>query len=437
MYDQAITEGDLILTTLRPYQEEAVSTAIKRINLPNGHRDKKGAVLVLPTGAGKSHIIAEICRRTDRNVLILQPSKEILEQNYDKLKATGITDIGKYSASVGQKTFGKYTYATIGSIYKKPELFTEYKTVLVDECHLVNPKKVTGMYNTFFSNIQAESIVGLTATPYRLEQKYRRDEYGQLFTTTVLTPLNRIFPFFFREFAYIITIKQLLDEGYLCPLTYVDASRNVKDNIMQLRLNSNGSDFTESSISKLYENDKAFNVLVNVVRAADHVCKKNLIFVPTVSLAYDLCDHLRSDGMSVDVVVSESMSGKERTAKINKFKDGTTKNMVNVGVLTTGFDLPDLDCITLARPTVSLGLLYQMVGRGMRIAPGKKNCKVFDVSGSVARLGRVDTIGFIKEDGYKDVIVTERGRISGVTLAEHLVEEKLVAEEGEDVEAGV
>ena len=103
-----------------------------------------------------------------KEVLILQPSKEILEQNMEKLKLYVPEDeIGVYSASAKRKDINKYTFATIQSIYKKPELFNHIGLVLVDECHQVNPKNAKGMFSSFLKKIGNPVTIGLTATPFR------------------------------------------------------------------------------------------------------------------------------------------------------------------------------------------------------------------------------------------------------------------------------
>jgi len=113
---------------LRKYQLDAAEAGVKSLT------ERKQGVLVCPSGSGKSLVIAEICHKLDEPVLILQPSREILLQNYEKLLSYGITDVGIYSASAGEKTIGKYTFCTIGSIYKKPELFKQFKYCCIDEC---------------------------------------------------------------------------------------------------------------------------------------------------------------------------------------------------------------------------------------------------------------------------------------------------------------
>ena len=134
--------------TLRPYQEQAVNKLLWSKKL-------EGADLcILPTGAGKSIVIAELAYKLKQPILILQPTKEILEQNLAKMETyVDPEKIGVYSASMNRKDFGFITFATIQSIYKKPELFKNFGVIIIDECHLVNPKNLNGMYTRFFNEI--------------------------------------------------------------------------------------------------------------------------------------------------------------------------------------------------------------------------------------------------------------------------------------------
>lgn len=151
---------------LRPYQQEAINKIRWSMdNLADGND-----IVVLPTGAGKSVVIAHLAKEIDSDVLILQPSKEILEQNFKKLSLyVDPSEIGIYSASMNDKTIGRYTFATIQSIYKKPEDFKHFRLVIIDECHLVNPKNNWGMFTSFLKAIGNPKVIGFTATPYRKE----------------------------------------------------------------------------------------------------------------------------------------------------------------------------------------------------------------------------------------------------------------------------
>lgn len=171
---------------LRDYQQEAADIAVANLK-----KYGKPFVIQAATGAGKSLIIADICHQIDEPILILQPSKEILEQNYNKLVSYGVTDVSMYSASMNSKEIAKFTYATIGSIYKKPDLFKHFKYVIIDECHGVNPSKIETMYKKFFKAMGNPAICGLTATPYRIQQKFVT-ENGQLYYTAALKLINRI-----------------------------------------------------------------------------------------------------------------------------------------------------------------------------------------------------------------------------------------------------
>ena len=146
---------------LRDYQQEASDASIRFFRSGS---DRNG-LLILPTGSGKSLCIADIAHRLDGNVLVFQPSKEILEQNYAKLKSYGVEDCSIYSASFRRKEISRITFATIGSVKAHMEDFNHFRYIIVDECHTCNPQG--GMYRTFFDCAERK-ILGLTATPYRL-----------------------------------------------------------------------------------------------------------------------------------------------------------------------------------------------------------------------------------------------------------------------------
>lgn len=224
---------------LRPYQQEAADIAVDHLKTYG-----KPFVVQAATGAGKSLIIADICMSLDEPVLVLQPSKELLEQNHAKLLSYDPDiDVGIYSASKNSKEIRKYTYATIQSIYRKPELFTHFKYVIIDECHQVNPKKLSGMYASFLKAIGCRNVCGLTATPYRMDQKFFNDN-GQLTYTAYLKMINRIYPFFWKNIVYKVETQDLIDEGWLCAIKYKADDVDWDS----LKVNSTGADFTEESL---------------------------------------------------------------------------------------------------------------------------------------------------------------------------------------------
>lgn len=401
---------------LRDYQIEAVEQAIWHLT-----NYGKPFVIQAATGAGKSLIIADVCHKLDEPVLVLQPSKELLEQNYAKLKSYGIDDVAIYSASMKTKEIDKFTYATIGSIYKKPELFKHFKYVIIDECHQVNPKNLEGMYTKFLNAINCTNVCGLTATPYRLQQKYFK-ENGMMFYTSHLKMINRIHPFFFKKIAYKIETQELIDMGYLVPIKY----RADEVNWDLLEANSTGADFTEESIEKFWD-DKRLKKLALTIKMIDQNCQRNLIFCSSIRQAQRAVNMLSDMGVGCALITGDTPPN-EREDAVQEFRQGEIRHLVNVGVFTTGFDVPELDCIVLARPTMSLALYYQMVGRGVRIDPSNpdKMLRVYDFAGCVRKLGRVETIRVVKEDdGWKDCVVSEVGRMDETPLFKFLVKKDM------------
>lgn len=393
---------------LRPYQQEAVDKLL-------WSRQLQGAdICVLPTGAGKSLVIAELACKLGSPVLILQPTKEILEQNVSKMKAyVPESLIGIYSASAGRKDINRYTFATIQSIYKKPEYFSHFNFVIIDECHLVNPKNLDGMFTTFLEGIGNPKVIGLTATPYRMDISYEQTSYGYFIAHTATKLINRMKGRFWHRVIYNINNKELMDAGYLQPLHYID--RSLIDHT-QIPTNKSGSDFDlqgfESKIAK--DEIKILEAVFLAEELADHV----LVFCSSVEQA----EHFKGLVPASEVVTSKT-SKKMREKLILDFRRGIVKTIFNVGVLTTGFDFPELDAIVLVRPTRSIGLYYQMLGRGVRKAEGKKSCKVIDLTSTVKHLGKIETIRLEKVDN-KWELISETGSWHNTKLYQFEIKKK-------------
>ena len=240
---------------LRDYQQQASDAAIRFFR---DTKSKKNAIMVLPTGSGKSLIIADIAARLDGHVLVFQPSKEILEQNYKKLCSYGVLDCSIYSASMGKKEVSRITFATIGSVKNRPELFQHFQYVIIDECHLVNPKE--GMYRDFLSMLRCK-VLGLTATPYRLSSS--RD-FGAM-----LKFITRTVPRVFSDVIYQVQIGTLLDMGYLAKLRYFHLPPPCWDS-RNLQVNTTGADYTDRSVIQEYERVDLYGWLVQIVNRLLH-----------------------------------------------------------------------------------------------------------------------------------------------------------------------
>lgn len=355
---------------LRDYQKQAVDVAVRFFESPS----KRNGVIVLPTGAGKSLVIANIAYRLDAPVLVFQPSKEILEQNYEKLCSYGVLDTGIFSASFGQKNIRKITFATIGSVKNHKDYFRRFRFVIIDECHGVNAE--AGMYKDFIDTIQCK-VLGLTATPYRL--------YSSRFYGSMLRFITRTNPRIFHDLLYFVQVKTLLNRGYLAQMNYYQL--NVVDQA-RLKVNSTGADFTDASIRRYYQEIKFNDTLENIVQRLLVAGRTSvLVFTRFIEEANALAAAFGNQA----AVVSSETSKRDREAILAAFKAKRINVVANVGVLTTGFDFPELATIVLARPTMSLALYYQMCGRAIRPF-GDKVSWIVDLCGNFKRFGRVDSL---------------------------------------------
>lgn len=355
---------------LREYQKEAVDAAVRFFE----GASKQNGLIVLPTGAGKSLVIANIAYRLDAPVLVFQPSKEILEQNYGKLCDYGVMDVGIFSASFNRREVRKITFATIGSVKNYKDYFRRFRYVIIDECHYVNAAE--GMYKDFIATIQCK-VLGLTATPYRL--------YSSRFYGSMLKFITRTNPRIFNTLLYHVQVRTLQERGYLAPMNYYQL--NVVDT-SRLALNSTGADYTDASIRKHYREIKFNDTLENIIQRLLVAGRKSiLVFTRFVDEARYLCKTLGAGA----AVVSGDTPKADREEILRRFKAKQISVVANVGVLTTGFDFPELATVVLARPTMSLALYYQMCGRAIRPHEGKVSW-VVDLCGNYARFGRVDDL---------------------------------------------
>ena len=380
---------------LRSYQREASNAAVSSFTT----KSSKGGVLILPTGAGKSLVIADIASRLDTPLLVFQPSKEILEQNFSKLLSYDVTDCSIYSASVGVKEIKRITFATIGSVMGNISYFDHFKYVLIDECHLVNPK--CGQYKDFIKRVNRK-VIGLTATPYRLHSSM--DPFS-CEPKSMLKFITRTRPKVFSDVLYYCQIGELLTQGYLANLKYFDMT---KIDINNLSKNSTGADYNEWSLKIEFERVELSRQLQDIVKRLKkpkNGIKRNgiLVFTSLISEATKLSKNI--EGCEI---ITGSTPKKERQDILTRFKSGDIDVVANVGVLTTGFDYPALDTVVIARPTMSLALYYQMVGRAIRPYQGKDGW-IIDLCGNIKRFGEVNKLR-IEEPSQGEWMVTSEGR---------------------------
>lgn len=380
---------------LRYYQQAAVAAVYRFLQ----EKPDLNPCVVLPTGAGKSLVIAKIVSDAvtlwGGRVLILAHVKELLEQNAAKVQALcPDLKIGMYSAGLNRRdTDERVVVAGIQSVYSKAGLLGSFDLILVDEAHLIPPDG-EGMYRTFLDEARRINdnvrLIGLTATPYRLR--------GGL----ICRPDNLL-----NEVCYEVGVRELIYRGFLSDLRSKNGRERPDLNDLHIR----AGEFVADEVNERMDNEKLVLRAVKemVELAADR--RKILVFASSVSHARRIKRAVEErTGEECGIVVGDTPK-EERRITLDRFRGVPVKAdlfggempplrwLVNVGVLTTGFDAPATDAIVLLRPTASAGLYYQMVGRGFRRAEGKENCLILDYGQNIMRHGPVDMITVSETSG--------------------------------------
>ena len=362
---------------LRDYQQAAIDGLYDYWSTGRGDNP----LIVAPTGAGKSLILAKLIEDAleypETRILMLTHVKELILQNAEELINTlpGV-DIGFYSASIGQKRLDKRViFAGIQSIWEKAfDIVPAPDLVLVDEAHLV-PKNTTTRYGKFLDDLKTcnpdVKVVGLTATPYRLDSGYLHKGEGAIFD----------------GIAYDIPVGMLIDQGYLSPVV----SKGAKAKIDLTNVGMRGGEFIESQLAIAASDPELVKATVKEIVTFGQDRKSWLIFASGVDHANMLMAEFLASGIDAEVITGED-NGTDRSGRIKRFKSGSLRCLINVNVLTAGFNSPATDLVALVRATASAGLYVQMVGRGTRLADGKSDCLLLDFGGNVERHGFIDAV---------------------------------------------
>ena len=361
---------------LRDYQAAAIGSLY-------GHLQAKptNPCVVIPTGGGKSLIMATICRdvvqKWNGKVILLAHVRELLSQSFDHLKRVDPTlPVGIYSAGLNEKNTNEpITVAGIQSAYRNPDAFTPPDLLIIDECHRI-PADGEGMYLSFISDLKSRNpnlrVIGFTATPYRLSS-------GPICTTENI--LN--------EICFEAKISELIHKGFLCPVSaYGPEGDEVDFSAVTVR----GGEFVLGELEEFLNDDVKVAQAVGELAGRVKGRKSILVFASGVAHGKKVAGMLKE---ATDEAVGEvygETPPEERDEMIRRFRDGSLRWLVNCDVLTLGFDAPNVDAIGILRATMSPGLFYQMCGRGFRIHPSKEDCTVLDFGGNALRHGPVDAI---------------------------------------------
>lgn len=368
---------------LRDYQQRAIN------DLYEWFKDNKTGhpCLVLPTGAGKSHVVAALCKDALQNwpetrVLMLTHVRELIAQNAEKMRQHWPgAPLGIYSAGLNKRDIGEpITFAGIQSVRNKAHLLGHIDLVIVDECHLINHRNEGG-YRMLIDALTAINpdlrVIGLTATPYRLGHGLITED-GALFTD-LIEP---------------VTIEELVHRQFLAPLR-----SKVTDLKLQVSgVKKRGGEYVEKDLQAAV-NKPLYNegVVSEVIRLAGNR-KAWLFFCAGVDHAHNIAKLLTDNGILAACITGDTPS-EERDNILAAYKSGKIQALTNCNVLTTGFDYPDIDLIALLRPTMSPTLYVQMVGRGMRLKSEVDHCLVLDFAECVATHGPITAIRPPKKGG--------------------------------------
>lgn len=355
---------------LRDYQQSAVRNTIQYFQ-----KKRDPAVIVLPTGAGKSLVIAELARIAKGRALVLAHVKELVEQNYQKYKSYGL-EAGIFSAGLGKKDWEqKAIFGSVQSVARAPDdFFQDFSLLVIDECHRVAEEGST-QYQDVIKRLLDRNpdlcILGLTATPYRLGLGWIY-EYSQL--GEIKTEQKR----FFKQCVFELPLSYMIKNKYLTMPIKVDIPVTCYD---FSELTGKDRMYTTAEVEEILKSQKRLTPLIikNIVDITERYQRKGvMIFSSSVKHAEEIMSYLPTEDSRLVLGDTELV---DRDQIIEDFKQKKFKYLVNVSVLTTGFDAPHVDVIAILRPTESNSLYQQIVGRGLRLSDDKKDCYILDYTG--------------------------------------------------------
>jgi len=345
------SEPVLPTITLRPYQ----TACIERVLAAFQHRPKGGrALVVLPTGCGKTIVFTEVARLLGLTTLIIAHRQELLQQAADKFRIVDpMAVIGQVGA--GRHEWGApITVASVQTISRTEHLKAlrqfGYGLVIIDECH----HSSAAGYQAVLDALPEAFVLGVTATPDRSDKQR----------------IERVF----GEPVFSASIIDMVEQGFLCDLRAIAIPTAVSLDDVHIQAGDFKVDELEIAIDTLARNEHIAQAYLKHAKGRQGLC-----FAVTVAHAEHLAATFNAFGIRAAAVSGDTLP-EQRRRILHAYERGDITIVCNCGVLLEGYDAPQTSCIIMARPTKSRALFVQAVGRGTRLAPGKRDCIILDIT---------------------------------------------------------
>ena len=371
---------------LRPYQDGALAALYHYLEHKNGN-----PLVVIPTGGGKSLVIGEFIRSAvtgwpDTRIIVLTHVRELIRQNFlEMMELWPEAPAGIYSAGLGKKQLHhKITFAGIQSIGKKAFAVQHVDLVLVDEAHLI-PEDADTLYRQFLADLQSINphlrVIGFTATPFRMKTGSLHGGEKSIFD----------------DICFEANIRELIADGYLTELVSKPGHAQIDTSGVAVR----GGEFVAGQLEAAADDPDTIRAVCEEIVAHGQERAGWLVFGCGKQHCEHLAEELRSRGVTCGTIFADTPTG-ERDRTTAAFNRKEIRALSSMGVLTTGFNAKHVDLIAAVRPTRSLGLWIQIVGRGTRLYPGKDDCLVLDFGGNIERHGPIDAPKIKEKKKKKD-----------------------------------
>lgn len=401
---------------LRPYQQEAATNIF--IDLISGN----SPLATMATGTGKTIVISDVIKHyldMGEKVLLIAHREEIIAQAFEKIIL--YTDMNYLDVSIEMGSnkgspFSKVVLATVQTMKGKRLVEWDkehFGLIVVDEAH----HAAANSYIAVIEHFSGARVMGVTATPERQDRK----------------DISTIF----NSLAYDYSIQTAISEGYLVDLTTKMVIVDGLD-LKRVKVNKKQGDFNEESLNEeMTKKSNIWGVAKPLMELTED--RRTIVFATSVFHAEAITEILNSISPGIASCVDGSSSHLHRKNSLEAFRNGSIRYLVNCQVFTEGVDIPEIDCVAVARPTRSKSLYMQMIGRGTRTYAGKSDCLIIDFTDNCENHSIISVFDIYDTGDIEDSVKQEAARLSSESssakVEEVLIKAKIIAEQRERAKA--